>query len=129
MARYFRLLAVGCWLLAVSFFTSCQEGGEAGDLLGMWRMTDSDTRYVSFSGSVTLFQSISEGQVFGNFQHVGDSLFIQCCSINSTPTDTAIIEATFGFKPFTNIRLKIEVLNDEHLTVSKDHQSWNFYKY
>ena len=61
-------------------FSSCQEGREAGDLLGQWRMADSDSKYISFSGSITEFRYVKDGSlrqyVFGNFQHVGDSLFI-----------------------------------------------------
>ena len=117
-----------CFLFTLPL-TSCQEGGEAGDLLGQWRLTGTDTKYISFSGSVTLFRSISESEVGGNFQHVGDSLFIQCYSIYGNPQDTAIVEKTFGFKPFNNIRMKIVTLDADHLTLSKDFQTWSFYKY
>ena len=49
MARFFKsiLLFIGLFLV------SCQEGREAGDLLGQWRMVGSDTKYISFSGSIT----------------------------------------------------------------------------
>ena len=108
---------------------SCQEGREAGDLLGQWRLKGSDTQYISFSGSVALLRSIDEGVVYGNFQHIDDSLFIQCVSISSSPADTAFIENSFGFKPFNNIRLKINTLNDDDLVLSKDGKTWSFYKY
>ena len=111
------------------FLTSCQEGREAGDLWGQWRMTGSDSEYVSFSGSVSLFRSISKGEVYGNFQHVGDSLFIQCYSIKGLASDTIVVEDTFGFKPFNNIRVKIEAVDGDILVLSKDGQTWNFYKY
>ena len=127
MARYCKYL----FLLTSSIFllSSCQEGGEAGDLFGQWRLKGSDTQYICFSGSVTLLRSIDEGEVFGNFQHEGDSLFIQCVSINASSTDTTFIENSFGFKPFDNIRLKINTLNDDNLVLSKDSQTWSFYKY
>ena len=65
MAKFYKLLAISCWLLAAS----CQEGGDAGDLFGQWRMDGSDTHYISFSGSVTQLKNIGEGEVYGNFQH------------------------------------------------------------
>jgi hypothetical protein len=127
MARYFKILFLFCCI----GLASCQEGGEAGDLFGQWRMKDSDTNYISFSGSVTWLKSIHnhETGVFGNFQHVGDSLFIQCYSPEGMPEDTAIVEHTFGFKPFKNIRVKIDVLDSDCLILSKDNKTWSFNKY
>ncbi len=123
MGRYFKLSILSLLLL----LTSCQEGREAGDLLGQWRMTD--RYYISFSGSIALFRSISEGYVYGNFQHRGDSLFIQCYSIKASPADTLVIEQSYGFKPFSNIRLKINVLNEDKLVLSKGNQTWCLEKY
>ena len=114
---------------SILLLTSCQEGGEAGDLFGMWHMSDSDTGYLSFSGSVSLFQTSVEKRVYGNFQHQGDSLFIQCYSREALKSDTVMVEETFGFKPFNNIRVKIEALNGDILVLSKEGQKWNFYKY
>ena len=125
MARYFKIIIALSFLL----LTSCQEGGEAGDLLGQWRLSDSDTKYVSFSGSLTLFRSITEGEVYGKFQHIGDSLFIQCLSIYGAPSDTAIVENSFGFQPFDDIRLKIEALSNEKIVLSKGQRQWRFRKY
>ena len=125
MAKYFKLFTI----FSLFFLVSCQEGGEAGDLWGQWRMTGSDDKYLSFSGSVLLFRNISKGEVFGNFQHVGDSLFMQCYSATGLPSDTTIVETTFGFKPFDNIRVKIETLDGDILVLSKDGRTWNFYKY
>ena len=130
MARYFKYWAIGCSLLVVGMFSSCQEGREAGDLLGMWRLTDSDSNYISFSGSVTLFRDgKGDVEVFGNFQHKGDSLFIQCFSKKGERADTILVEESFGFKPFNDIRLKIDKLDDDNLVLSKDNQRWSFYKY
>ena len=125
MARYCKFLLFFSFIL----FVSCQEGGEAGDLFGQWRMNGSDTQFVSFSGSVVKFNSLPEGEVYGSFQHHADSLFMQCVSIKSSPSDTAIVEKTFVFKPFTNIRLKIEALDGDQLIVSKDNKTWSFKKY
>ena len=122
MAKFYKLLAISCWLLAAS----CQEGREAGDLWGQWR-TDGQ-RYLSFSGSIAWFKA-NGVEVFGNFQHQGDSLFIQCSSIEGSPIDTIIVERDFGMRPFTNIRLKIEKLNSDDLVLSKDGRTWSFYKY
>jgi hypothetical protein len=131
MAKYFKHI-----LLLTSYFfllSSCQEGSEAGDLLGQWRLTGSDTNYMSFSGSVALFRTTNNGyleaQIYGNFQHQGDSLFIQCYSVEGLRSDTVIVEESFGFKPFNNIRVKIEALDNDHLILKNDQQSWTFNKY
>ena len=130
MARFFKhLLALASYLLLLTSSVSCQEGGEAGDFFGQWRMKGTEGKYISFSGSTTWLKSMGEGDVFGNFQHVGDSLFIQCYSINATPGDTAIVEQAFGWKPINDIRLKINVLDGDNLVVSKGGQTWSFYKY
>ena len=126
-------LKVRMWLAVfiplASLFVSCQEGGDAGDLWGQWRQTDSDEQYISFSGHLVLFRHLTQGEVFGKAQQVGDSLFIQCVSIYSLPKDTAMIEQTYGFKPFTDIRLRVNTLNGDRLVLSKDGRTWTFRKY
>ena len=140
MARFYKYIVHSAQfiVLLLAFpltFSSCQEGREAGDLLGQWRMADSDSKYISFSGSITEFRYVKDGSlrqyVFGNFQHVGDSLFIQCYSIyeEQKATDTELIEDTYEMKPFNDIRVKIEVLDGKHLSLSKNGKMWNFYKY
>lgn len=131
MARFYKksLFLLSLITFHLSLLTSCQEGREAGDLLGQWRQTDSDTHYISFSGSIIWIKDLSQGFVYGNFQHTGDSLFIQCYSAEALPVDTAIVEQSLGFKPFNNIRLKIATLDSDHLILTKDDQTWNFYKY
>ncbi|SFO88440.1 lipocalin-like domain-containing protein [Prevotella sp. tf2-5] len=124
LTSYILLLTSSIFLL-----NSCQEGGEAGDLFGQWRMADSDSKYVSFSGSLTRFRDKDASEVYGNFQHKGDSLFIQCYSKEALKSDTVMVEESFGFKPFNNIRVKIEALNGDILVLSKEGQKWNFYKY
>jgi hypothetical protein len=122
-------------LMLVLTLFSCQEGREAGDLLGQWRMVNSNSKYISFSGSLTEFRYIENNTlkrtIFGNFQHVGDSLFIQFYSIKEAEkdADTKIIEETYEMKPFNNIRVKIEMLDNEHLSLSKNGKVWNYYKY
>lgn len=128
MAKYFKptlLFFYSCILL----LPSCQEGGEAGDLFGQWRIIDSNTNFISFSGSTALLRDVSKGQVFGNFQHVGDSLFIQCYSIYGKQIDTLLVEDSFGFRPFNNIRAKIVTLDSDQLVLSKDDQTWSFRKW
>lgn len=125
MARFYKTII----LLFGILLASCQEGREAGDLLGQWRMTGSDTKYVSFSGTFVKFAILKGGEVYGNFQHVGDSLFIKCYSIEATPSDTLLVEGNYGLAPFDNIRLKIETLNGDELILSKDHRIISFYKY
>ena len=126
MARFFKYI----FLLTFSIFLlSCQEGGDAGDLWGQWRLTGSDTQYISFSGSIVWIKNLGENELYGNFQHTGDSLFIQCYSINRIPQDTALVENTFGFRPFNNIRLKIEELSSDRLQLSRDNRTWRFDKY
>ena len=126
MGKYFKIFLA---LFSCVFLTACQEGGEAGDLLGQWRAADSDTKYISFSGSLTLMHSTTEHDVFGNFQHRGDSLFIQCYSVHGDGSDTTIVEQTFGFRPFANIRVRIDRMDSDWLVLSKDGQTWRFYKY
>ena len=126
MAKYYKNLLTSAILLLTS---SCQEGGDAGDLLGQWRLSGSDTKYISFSGSIVWMKSLGENELYGNFQHEGDSLFIQCYSINGIPEDTMLVENSFGFKSFNNIRLKIETLSSEHLLLRQNNQTWTFDKY
>lgn len=116
---------------SIILLASCQEGSKAGDLLGQWRMDRTDNQYISFSGGIVWLQEIPEKEkgVYGNFQHQGDSLFIQCYSKEALKSDTTMVEESFGFKPFNNIRVKIEVLNEDILVLSKEGQKWNFYKY
>ena len=125
MAKFYKLLVIGCWLLAAS----CQEGRDAGELLGQWKLMDKEDMYVSFSGTITQFRKNNGQAVFAKFQHVGDSLFIQCSSIYQEKSDTTIIEEEYGMKPFDNIRLRIDVLDGDHLTLSKDGQHWVLQKY
>ncbi len=121
-----RILLVSC------FFVSCQEGREAGDLFGQWRLTES--KYTSFSGSIVSFRSIDNSrakEIFGNFQHVGDSLFIQCYSKkqDEEPDNIDMIENHYGFKPFNNIRVKIDAIDSDRLILSKDGKIWSLKKW
>lgn len=128
MARFSKHL-LSLPLLCGLLLTACQEGSEAGQLLGQWRMEGSATRYIAFSGSITVLRSIDEGEVFGNFQHQGDSLFMQCYSREGLPTDTAVVEQTFGLKPFSDIRLRIVSLTADRLIISDHSRTWTFDKY
>jgi hypothetical protein len=128
MARFSKhLLLLTSYILLL---TSCQEGGEAGDLFGQWRMNGSDSEYLSFSGSIAVFSTNTKvgTQVFGNFQHVGDSLIIQCYS-KGLPSDTTLVEQLFGFKPFSDIRVRITTLDADRLVLTKEGQTWEFFKY
>ena len=127
MARYSKALI--SLLLTSLLLTSCQEGGDAGDLLGQWRLESTEDLYVSFSGTITEFRKNNGQQVFAKFQHVGDSLFMQCSSIKQENSDTIMVENEFGMKPFTNIRVRIDALDDDRLLLSKDGQHWSFEKY
>ena len=125
MERYYNIIR--CWIVLIPtllLVSSCQEGHEAGDLFGMWRLTES--KYISFSGSIVSFRSTNSArEVFGKFQHVGDSLFIQCSSIKKEKADTVMVEDEFGMKPFTNIRFKIDAVDSDRLLLSKDGQRWS----
>ena len=122
--KYFLLLTSSIFLLA-----SCQEGHEAGDFLGQWRMDHTDSKYISFSGSIVWVKDLKNCNVYGNFQHVGDSLFIQCYSEKAEKADTIMVEESFGFKPFNNIRVKIVALDNDQLVITKGNQTWSFHKY
>jgi hypothetical protein len=126
MARFYKYIFL---LTSYIFLLSCQEGGDAGDLLGQWRLSGSDTKYISFSGSIVWVKNLGENELYGNFQHVGDSLFIQCYSIKGIPEDTILVEKSFGFKTFNNIRLKVETLSSDRLQLRQDNQTWTFDKY
>lgn len=136
MARYFKFLAIGAlFTILYPLFTACQEGREAGDLWGQWRMNGSSAKYLSFSGSIVWLKDMDmigtkdNAGVYGNFQHTGDSLFIHFYSRGKTKADTIMVEQSFGMKPFTNIRLRIDALDDDCLLLSKDGQHWSFEKY
>lgn len=122
-------MAISCWLLAVGMLVSCQEGGEAGDLFGQWQQEGYGTRYVSFSGSVVWLKSTTDGSIFGNFQHRGDSLFLQFYSVEGLPADTTLVEDIFGFRSLNDIRLKIDCLDDDMLVLSQEGRDWRFRKY
>jgi len=142
MERYYKLwfrlfscfiLLASCFLpLASCFLVSCQEGGDAGDLFGQWRLTES--KYISFSGSVVSFLSVNVNnsrpkEVFGKFQHQGDSVFIQCSSVKKEKSDTLMVEDEFGMKPFNNIRVKIDAIDSDRLILSKDGKIWSLKKW
>lgn len=115
---------------SVILLASCQEGGDAGELLGQWRLADGDgTKYVSFSGNFVRFMEVGHGEVYGNFTHTGDSIFIRCYSVGATPADTALVEQVFGMKPFADIRLKAVLPDDHTLLLSQDGHKWALRKY
>ena len=130
MAKYYKFFLYTLITFHLSLLmSSCQEGHDAGNLLGQWLMDNSDSKYISFSGSVALIKDINTGAVNGNFQHVGDSLFIQCYSEKEQRSDTITVEESFGFKPFNNIRTKIVALDSDQLILTKNGQTWSFHKY
>lgn len=130
MARYYkRLKNIMLALTLTLAFFSCQEGHEAGDLLGQWKREGVDNQYLAFSGNIVQIRNIGQGEVFGNFQHVGDSVFIQCYSIHGDEADKKIVEETFDFKPFNNIRLRIATLNNTALVLISKDKTWNFKAY
>ena len=129
MAKFYKHLISYLLILTSYLFVSCQEGRDAGDLFGQWRLSGSDTKYISFSGSIVWIKNLNENELYGNFQHVGDSIFIQCYSIKGIPEDTTLVENSFGFRPFNNIRLKIETLSSDRLQLRKDNLTWSFDKY
>ena len=83
---------------------------------------------------MVLFRLVVRGEVYGSFQHTGDSLFMQCYTsgrpmFDPAVTDTFIVEKRFGLKPFNDIRLKIDKLTDDQLRLSRDGQTWEFDKW
>jgi hypothetical protein len=129
MARFCKYIIL--FTSYIFLLSSCQEGGEAGDLFGMWRLKHSDTKSISFAGSIVLFRDTNGTQIYGHFSHVSDSLYIECISTQGTHTKEEVdfIETGFGFKPFNDIRLRINTLDDDNLVLSKDGSTWSFYKY
>ena len=92
-------------------------------------MAGNNDLYLAFSGSVTVCRNSAGANVYGNFQHTGDSLFIQCYSEKAVKEDTILVEDHFGFKPFNNIRVKIAALDNDQLVITKGSQTWSFHKY
>ena len=131
MVKFYKTLALRLTFIVYCslFIVSCQQGSEAGDLLGQWRLEGHDDMYVSFSGTIAQFRKNNGQKVFANFQHQGDSLFMQCSSIYKQKTDTTLIENEYGMMPFTNIRLRIDALDNDRLLLSKSSQHWAFEKY
>lgn len=130
MANYFKYFLFSLFTFHFSILvSSCQEGREAGDLLGQWQMAGNNDLYLAFSGSVTVCRNSAGANVYGNFQHTGDSLFIQCYSEKAVKEDTILVEDHFGFKPFNNIRVKIAALDNDQLVITKGSQTWSFHKY
>ena len=130
MANYFKYFLFSLFTFHFSILvSSCQEGREAGDLLGQWLMAGNNDLYLAFSGSVTVCRNSAGANVYGNFQHTGDSLFIQCYSEKAVKEDTILVEDHFGFKPFNNIRVKIAALDNDQLVITKGSQTWSFHKY
>jgi len=127
MAGFFRNMALA--VASALMMVACQEGAEAGDLLGQWRMQGSTAMYVKFSGHLACFSKLDSGNVWGHFQTCGDSIFIQCYSIDALPEDTLLVEETFGMEPFEDIRLRIDNLDDDCLAVSRNGRRWVFEKY
>ena len=131
MEKYFKALLLLLLASCSHALSSCQEGGDAGDLFGQWRLADSNSLYISFSGSVAWLKepSASPLGVYGNFQHKGDSLFVQCYSAEALASDTTLVETSFGFRPFGNLRMKVETLSADRLVLSQGSRQWTFYKY
>ena len=128
MAKFYKRTLLPFYLFTLLLF-SCQEGREAGDLWGQWRMDGSDTKYISFSGAVTQLKDVAQGEIYGNFQHQGDSLFIQCYSKKGDPSDTIVAEQSFGFRPLNDIRLRIVTLDGDRLVLSNAAWQWTFEKW
>lgn len=130
MARFSKyLLPSLLFYCFIALLSSCQEGNEAGDLFGQWRMEGSDTKFISFSGSIVWARDNVYGEAYGTFLHQGDSLFMQCHSIKGSAGDTIAVEQSLGFRPIDNIRVRVATLDDDRLVLTKDGQTWSFYKY
>ena len=76
-----------------------------------------------------MVKDVGVTEVYGNFHHQGDSLMMQYYSKKGELTDTMVVEQSFGFKPINNVRVKIATLDSDHLVLTKDGQTWSFYKY
>lgn len=108
---------------------ACEEGSEAGDLYGQWRLVGGDNVYVSFSGNLVIMRKTNVSEVYGNFQHVGDSLFMQYYTNKEEPLDTLTLEEELHFKPMNNVRTRITELSCEKLTLTSNDAVWYFEKY
>lgn len=127
MARFFRNTFFA--IITMVALVSCEEGREAGDLYGQWRLVGGDNIYVSFSGSLVIMRKTNYSEVYGNFQHVGDSLFMQYYPNNEEPLDTLTLEEELHFKPMNNVRTRITELSGKRLTLTRGSDTWCFEKY
>lgn len=109
--------------------TACEEGSDAGELYGQWRLIGGENVYVSFSGSLVIMRKTSVAEVYGNFQHVGDSLFMQYYTYKEEPLDTLTMEEELHFRPMNNVRTRITELSGKRLTLTRGGETWNFEKY
>ena len=73
--------------------------------------------------------AFDNGNIYGNFQHEGDSLFMQYYSKKAEKTDTVVVEQSFGFRPLNNVRVRIATLDNDRLVLTKDNRTWSFRKY
>lgn len=127
MARFFRNTFYA--IITMVALTACEEGSDAGELYGQWRLVGGENVYVSFSGSLVIMRKTSVAEVYGNFQHVGDSLFMQYYTYKEEPLDTLTIEEELHFRPMNNVRTRITELSGKHLTLTRGGEIWNFEKY
>ena len=74
MARFSKhlILVTSYIFLLTSTLSSCQEGGNAGDLLGQWRLEGYEDMYVSFSGTITQFRKANGQHAFDKGNIYGD---------------------------------------------------------
>lgn len=138
--------------LTVLVVPSCTNDGDIGDLYGQWQLRqyqrgDSvatfDEAFMSFQNSVVQMQvSNSDAHrsfsIWGNFQHVGDSLFLDF-------TVTAIVKGEMASPPSisdlllqyfalpvdstNSSRLRILRLDDGKLHLERGGEVWQYRKF
>ncbi len=139
MAKFYKYF---CFVL-LFLLTACQNEGDIGSLYGQWKLTNShvngenklfDNIYFSFQGKVVWVKSVNAdnhtyNDVFGNFQHVGDSLLINFVQKSELTTTASLIEERCGFADADNVRVLIRNLDSSELILLDGDNYWNFEKY
>ncbi len=139
MAKFFKYYSI----VSLFLFAACQNEGDIGSLYGQWLLRNSyvngenklfDNIYFSFQGKVVWVKSVNAdnhtyNDVFGNFQHVGDSLLINFVQKSEQTTTTSLIEERCGFVDADNVRLIIKNLDSSELILSDGDNYWKYEKF
>lgn len=139
MGRFYKYFC----LLSFFLLSACQNEGDIGYLYGQWSLKSSyingenkkyDNIYFSFQGKVVWVKSVNAtyhtyNDVFGNFDHVGDSILFSFVQKSESTTTTFLIKEKCGFSDADNVRLLIKNIDSSELILIDRDNYWYFEKY